>query len=127
MFRGTLTPDITFLGFPLTEAEVTTGGGGYGYFFVLQQQPAEPRFGLQTGPPTPANPVTQEYFAAATPPASTLATPLPAFATVTPANAGLQPLPSKWGLDSADMAKLTFLEPVRVAFYGPLMLPGGSS
>jgi hypothetical protein len=127
LFRGTLSPDITFLGFPLTETDVTTGGSGYGYFFVLQQQPTEPRFGLQTDPPTPANPVTQEYFAAATPPTGTLATPLPAFATVAPANADLPPLPSTWGLDSADMAKLTFLDPVRVAFYGPLMLPGGSA
>jgi len=121
LFRGTLSPDMTFLGFPLTEEQVNTGGDGYGYFFVLQQQPTEPRFGLQTDA-SPTNPITQAYFA---PSAPSPGTP-PAFATVTP-NAGFPALPSTWGLDSADMAKLTFLDPVRVAFYGPLMLPGGSA
>jgi hypothetical protein len=43
MFRGTLEPDVTFVGFNLTEQEVLADDG---WFFVLQQQPTEPRFGL---------------------------------------------------------------------------------
>ena len=43
IFRGSVEPDVTFVGFDLTEADVETGDG---WFFVLQQQPTEPRFGL---------------------------------------------------------------------------------
>ena len=43
IFRGSLEPDVTFVGFDLTETEVKSGDG---WFFVLQQQPTEPRFGL---------------------------------------------------------------------------------
>jgi hypothetical protein len=43
LFRGTLEPDVTFLGFDLTAAEAC---GNPGWFFVIEQQPTEPRFGL---------------------------------------------------------------------------------
>jgi hypothetical protein len=47
VFRGTLEPDVVFVGFALTPAEVLDGEG---YFFVLQEQPTEPRFGLDEDP-----------------------------------------------------------------------------
>ena len=47
IFRGTLEPDVTFVGFELTPAEVVAG---LGWYFVLQQQPTEPRFGLDDDP-----------------------------------------------------------------------------
>jgi hypothetical protein len=52
LFRGTLSPDMTFLGFNLTEADARggTSASPEGYFFVFQEQPSEPRFGLE---PTP--------------------------------------------------------------------------
>lgn len=46
-FRGSLDPDVTFVGFALTPAEVVAG---LGWYFVLQQQPTEPRFGLDAAP-----------------------------------------------------------------------------
>ena len=51
MFRATQAPDVTMLGFLLTEQQVrgaddATNGGHAGWFFVLQEQPTEPRFGL---------------------------------------------------------------------------------
>jgi hypothetical protein len=51
MFRATQTPDITLLGFPLTKsvvrgADSSLNGGHPGWFFMLQEQPTEPRFGL---------------------------------------------------------------------------------
>jgi hypothetical protein len=50
LFRGTLEPDVTFLGFDLTAAEVTgvedPQSPDQGWYFVLQEQPSEPRFGL---------------------------------------------------------------------------------
>src|ERR1700721_1352257 len=52
LFRGTLSPDITFLGFNITAADARGGttNSPDGYFFVFQEQPSEPRFGLE---PTP--------------------------------------------------------------------------
>lgn len=52
LFRGTLTPDMTFLGFNLTAADARGGTANApdGFFFVFQEQPSEPRFGLE---PTP--------------------------------------------------------------------------
>jgi hypothetical protein len=49
VFGGTLEPDIAFYGFELT-AQIVRGQDNsnteLGWFFVLQQQPTEPRFGL---------------------------------------------------------------------------------
>lgn len=45
-FRGTLEPDITFLGFGLSEADVRATGTDPGLFFVIQEQVSEPRFGF---------------------------------------------------------------------------------
>src|SRR5206468_3250968 len=59
MFRGFLDPDITFLGFALTEeAALGTDPAGPGWFFVLEQHPGEPRFGLdeQAEVDTPTTP-----------------------------------------------------------------------
>ena len=43
LFRGTLKPDVTFLGFDLTRTDAIADPG---WFFVIQEQPTEPRFGL---------------------------------------------------------------------------------
>ncbi len=42
LFRGRLAPDMTFAGFGLTVAKLRAEG----WFVVLEQQPTEPRFGL---------------------------------------------------------------------------------
>jgi hypothetical protein len=50
LFRATRQPDVTMLGFALTDTEArgadTAEQGQAGWFFVLQEQPTEPRFGL---------------------------------------------------------------------------------
>ncbi|MDK2742064.1 MAG: hypothetical protein H8K03_09935 [Nitrospira sp.] len=51
MFRATQAPDTTMLGFALTKsivrgADNSQNSGHPGWFFVLQEQPTEPRFGL---------------------------------------------------------------------------------
>ena len=43
VFAGTLGSDIVFVGFDLTDADLVAGDG---WFFVLQEQPTEPRFGF---------------------------------------------------------------------------------
>jgi hypothetical protein len=63
LFRGTFPTNITFVGFDLTVDEAKGGppprgnepDPGPGWFFVLQQQPTEPRFGFdESGPKRPA-------------------------------------------------------------------------
>ena len=49
-FAGTLGTDIAFAGFDLTDADLTQGDG---WFFVLQEQPTEPRFGFDEGTGAP--------------------------------------------------------------------------
>jgi hypothetical protein len=44
VFSGRFDPDFTFFGFPLTPDDILNGQ----WFLVLQEQPAEPRFGFDT-------------------------------------------------------------------------------
>ncbi len=58
IFQGTLSPDITFLGFDLDPTtaigdQTTPTAQKPGWFFVLQQPPTEPRFGLDETEPAP--------------------------------------------------------------------------
>ena len=45
LFRGSLQPDVTFFGFDL---DPTLAAGDPGWYFVIQQQPTEPRFGFES-------------------------------------------------------------------------------
>jgi hypothetical protein len=58
IFSGTLPTDITFLGFNLSAADAKggTAAAPEGFFFVFEQHPTGPRFGLE---PSAAGPVTQ--------------------------------------------------------------------
>lgn len=51
LFHGALDPDLRFFGFGLTAAEARGKGADPGWFFVIQQQPTEPRFGFDLGDP----------------------------------------------------------------------------
>ena len=50
VFRGTVSPDITFLGFDIKISELMGSGDNSdpGYFFIIQEQPSEPRFGIDS-------------------------------------------------------------------------------
>jgi hypothetical protein len=55
VFHGTLTPDVTFLGFELDAATVRgndTPPGHPGWFFVIEQPPTDARFGLDETAPS---------------------------------------------------------------------------
>jgi hypothetical protein len=56
LFRGTLDPDLMFFGFPLTPEQARGDGTQPGWFFVIQQPPTEPRFGLDADAPPPDTP-----------------------------------------------------------------------
>lgn len=56
-FQGSLRPDIVFFGFPLTKkiARGERTPSSPGFFFVIQEHPAEPRFGLEANDTTTGN------------------------------------------------------------------------
>jgi hypothetical protein len=55
LFRGSLEPDVMFFGFNLTPAAArgTNTPTDPGWFFVIQQPPTEPRFGVDASVQTP--------------------------------------------------------------------------
>jgi hypothetical protein len=55
-FRASWGSDVTVLGFELTREQARGGNTGAGWFFVLQQPPTEPGFGLDE-PPSKAPPI----------------------------------------------------------------------
>lgn len=98
-FRGSLEPDVSFFGFnlPIKTVVGSAGGGtGDGYFVVIQEQPTEPRFGLDEDTPTAG----ATHLRVASGPPSGL-----------PLN-GLQ-----WGANAAHMAGITRQQPVRIAIH----------
>jgi len=140
MFRGTLSPDITFFGFDLTKGEALGDPHDHskpqGWFFVFQEQPSEPRFGLEPAPEPFAHPAVSEWndltwanLAADAAAFAKLehASPAPLFGSVTPKlnpdgeNPGDPD--NHWGTDAAQMAFITMRRPVRVAVHAETMLP----
>ncbi len=51
IFSGSMQPDVSFFGFPITTATAIGTGGELGYYVVIQEHPTEPRFGLDVGTP----------------------------------------------------------------------------
>jgi hypothetical protein len=58
VFAGLLEPDIVYVGFDLTDVDLKTGEG---WFFVLQEQPTEPRFGFDQPPATGTPPAIVDW------------------------------------------------------------------
>ena len=83
LFRGTLSPDMTFIGFNLSadDARGGTAASPDGFFFVFQEQPSEPRFGLEpsfkTGPVPHWSELAWTNFATGGAPLKAAAGPLP--------------------------------------------------
>lgn len=134
LFRGTLFPDVTFLGFPpmLTRDEAigNEASGNPGWFFVIQEQPTEPRFGMDV-PDFSANPLPKltswddlswRYLAETEAEFKALS------------HASLNPVPqkiadlslvdkTKWGRNAAHQAFITLQRPVRIAIHAKQLLP----
>ena len=125
LYRGTFDPDVTYIGFPLTRDEAKgshDAGQPQGYFFLFQQQPTEPRFGLE---PTPAVAVSDWAYLSWNDFDLPLdpATPFFAPAGHQPHNVQAPLDVNDWGKDSAHMAVITLRRPVRVAVHAEMMLP----
>lgn len=146
IFRGSLSPDITYLGFDLTPTEARGNDKEPGWFFVFQNHPREPRFGLD-GLSSSASLLTPGGFAGIAAGLGTVGT-APSGATTSnnvpmqiisgvagPGSAMRQRLllntqaggatapPAPWGQNAAAMAGLLFREPVRVFVHAGLLLP----
>jgi hypothetical protein len=105
IFRGTMLPDVTFLGFDLTEMQAKgnpANPNDAGWFFIIQEQPTEPRFGFDT----------DVDFGEAT------------HVSLTPSAPSGHALPSGavWGKNSAHMALSTRQQPVRIAIHATQMI-----
>jgi hypothetical protein len=139
LFRGRLDPDVSFFGFNLSEDQVRGGAGNPGWFFVLQEQPSEPRFGLDIGDAPVASLakwLDLSWGHLAPDPAALSAIayidlngPLPDTSHVVPqaeepivawhADSGLGAL----GSNASDLAFITLQRPARVAIHGSQLLP----
>ncbi len=129
IFRATQSPDTTMLGFPLTEDQVRgadkpTNGGHPGWFFVLQEQPTEPRFGMDVATTyggTPAHWPDLTWGNLAPDEAALkqiVYVPIDGLLT----NTVVDQIP--WGKNSAHMATITRQPPFRVAVHARTWLPG---
>jgi len=136
-FRGRIEPDITFLGFDLTLDAARGVGGDLGWFFVIQEQPVAPRFGLDEpdGPPGPPASWSDLDWADLVPAGTDLATvryagvagPLATPAVTLPVLAGRPQPTATWAADSAQMAAITYQRPMRVAVHARTALPGATT
>jgi hypothetical protein len=118
LFRGRIEPDITFLGFKLTDEEARGGATSRGWFFVIQEQPTAPRFGLDV---TREKPLVSwndlGWSDLKTAPGAHLRTD----DLLVPA-ADRPPGPV-WPLNGAHLAAILRQRPVRVAFHARRLLP----
>ena len=117
LFRGRIDPDITFLGFDLTEAAARGEANDPGWFFVIQEQPTAPRFGLDEERSNPLDTWNDLAWSdLTTPPGSHVL--LSATPPSIPNPAGLS-----WGLNGAHMAGVLRQRPVRIAIHARQLLP----
>ena len=112
IFRARMEPDITFLGFSLTEALARQ------HFFVIQEQPSAPRFGLDDTRDTPVASwndlawTDMRTLPGARVKLADLALP-----------AAQRPAGTTWAFNAAHMAAILRQRPVQVAFRADKLLP----
>jgi hypothetical protein len=137
LFRGSLLPDVTFFGFAL-EAEEARGSSDphspdQGWFFVLEQHPTEPRFGLEPADGGDAPQVTRwndlswanfgspPFLSASIQPQAVFGPSLDPPPPQQPDNPGDPD--NSWGRDAAQTAFILLRRPGRVAVHARAMLP----
>jgi len=134
LFRGKIDPDVSYLGFDLEVGEARGDDGGPGWFFVIQQQPTAPRFGLdEPDDRAPVALVTWSDLAwnHVVPAGTDLSTvryarvagPLAAPPVTLPVLAGHPTPTATWGTDAAQLAAITYQRPMRVAILARTALP----
>jgi hypothetical protein len=118
IFRGSVDPDVTFLGFALSEkAALGTDPQGPGWFFVFEQDASAPRFGIdeQAGNGTVTSPDDLAWTNVPLTPSG--------FVDVSKPLVDASPeLQGAWGSEAASTARLTLQKPFRVAMHAALIL-----
>ena len=140
-FAGRLDPDVAFYGFALAKADARGDGttANPGWFFVFQEQPHAPRFGLHVGTADQTGTTPGTWDALAWPHLVAtghspdeigyidLSTSLPMTAALELPDGRAWHLvasaPGKPFARGADHAAITQQQPVRVALHASLMLP----
>lgn len=132
VFGGRLHPDVAFFGFDLTVAEARGGETDPGWFFVFEEQPGEPRFGLDvsaaSSTPTSWDDLAWTHLAATPEELALLGyidleAALPDTSGVLAQGAGWRVAGTAPVARGADHAFITFQRPVRVAMHGAELLP----
>ena len=98
IFNGSMQPDVTFVGFPITPTAAVGSAGQPGYFVVIQEHPTEPRFGLDVA--IAATLTNKSHVPIGTQPP-----------------AGMPLKGRSWGKNSAHMAEITRRLPVRITIH----------
>jgi hypothetical protein len=129
IFRAEIDPDYRFFGFDLT-AEIARGdldpkpGGNFGWFFILQEIPGEPRFGMDikfepdqdTSTPITWDDLGWDKYN----PTTFIDTSIKPVADYL--NQLTEPERNQWGTHSAAMAFILYQKPVMVAIHANEML-----
>jgi hypothetical protein len=118
LFRGRIDPDITFLGFDLTEAQARGTTTEPGWFFVIQEQPTAPRFGMdeaRTGALDTWNDLAWSDVGTAPGAHVDVGATTPTVA---------QPAGLAWPFNAAHMAAILRQRPVRIAIHARRLLGG---
>ncbi len=141
IFRAEIQPDYRFFGFDMTIAQAKGADNpkveadDWGWYFIIQQIPGEPRFGMDIAfspDDDPATPLTWDdlgwnnypdgvgFISTAIQPTATHPTATPPvpnlFNKLTAAEKG------QWGSHSADMASVLYQKPVMIAVHAKEML-----
>lgn len=117
LFRGQIGADITFFGFDIDDPQGSSdpAAGKPGWYFVLEEHPTEPRFGLE--------PEKRSVQSGAWNDLSWQEVTLTgAFLDVSPAPAPAQRESVTWGANAASMAYILLRQPVRVALHAQALL-----
>jgi len=128
LFRATLPTDLTFFGFPFDKEQACGSGGNKGMFFVIEEQPGEPRFGLDD-PSLEGQIICRDYdniswshFGFGTD-ADKLNYGVYLDSPPGPVNIDGDLSPNWGGASSAQRAWITWQKPVRIAIHAKKMLP----
>jgi hypothetical protein len=125
VFRGTLKPDVTFLGFDLEKNDAIADPG---WFFVIQEQPTEPRFGMDAADFTKKLPQLTTWNDLNWRHLADTEERLKALS-----HAPAEPVPekiadlsqkdkAKWGRNAAHQAYITLQRPVRIAIHAKKLI-----
>jgi hypothetical protein len=128
IFRATRAPEITMLGFPLTEEQVrgaeTPAEGHPGWFFLVQEQPTEPRFGLDVATVFGGVPQHWRDLSWGSLAADESALKQLVYVSIDGLLKGTALDSVPWGRNSAHMALITRQPPFRVAIHARTWLTG---